>query len=102
MSIYIIPAEDAAVLNAHVSSEYGQMLFAIEDEHGWTFDDSAFPAGFDFDAAIVACVLGSDLAGYLADKPQLSSMHCKTSRLMRGVHTATTRYRGSGRRRQWG
>jgi hypothetical protein len=82
MSIYIIPAEDAAALNAHVASEYGQMMFAVEDEHGWTFDDSAFPAGFDFDAAIVACILGPDLAGYLADKPQLSSRHCKIYRYL--------------------
>ncbi len=82
MSVYIIPAEDAAALNAHVASEYGQMLFAIEDEHGWTFVDSAFPAGFDFDAVIVACILGSDLAGYLADKPQLSSRHCKIYRYL--------------------
>ena len=82
MSVYIIPAEDAAALNEHVSSEYGQMLFAIEDEHGWTFDDSAFPAGFDFDAVIAACAIGSDLAGYLADKPQLSSRHCKIYRYL--------------------
>jgi hypothetical protein len=58
------------------------MLFAIEDEHGWTFDDSAFPAGFDFDAAIVACILGPDLAGYLADKPPISSRHCKIYRYL--------------------
>ena len=82
MSVCIIPAEDAAALNAHVASEYGQMLFAVEDEHGWTFDDSAFPAGFDFDAVIVACILGPDLAGYLADKPQLSSRHCKIYRYL--------------------
>jgi len=82
MSVYIIPAEDAAALNAHVASESGQMLFAIEDEHGWTFDDSAFPAGFDFDAAIVACILGPDLAGYLADKPPISSRHCKIYRYL--------------------
>ncbi len=82
MSVYIIPAEDAAALNAHVASEYGQMLFAIEDEHGWTFVDSAFPAGFDFDAVIVACILGPDLAGYLADKPQLASRHCKIYRYL--------------------
>jgi len=82
MSVYIIPAEDAAALNTHVASEYGQMLFAVEDEHGWTFDDSAFPAGFDFDAVIVACVLGSDLAGYLADKPPISSRHCKIYRYL--------------------
>ena len=82
MSVYIIPAEDAAALNAHVASEYGQMLFAIEDEHGWTFVDSAFPADFDFDAVIVACILGSDLAGYLADKPQLASRHCKIYRYL--------------------
>ena len=82
MSVYIIPAEDAAALNAHVASEYGQMLFAIEDEHGWTFDDSAFPEGFDFDAVIVACILGPDLAGYLADKPQLASRHCKIYRYL--------------------
>lgn len=82
MSVYIIPAEDAAALNAHVASEYGQMLFAIEDEHGWTFVDSAFPPGFDFDAVIVACILGPDLAGYLADKPQLASRHCKIYRYL--------------------
>ena len=82
MRVYIIPAEDAAALNAHVASEYGQMLFAIEDEHGWTFIDSAFPAGFDFDAVIVACILGPDLAGYLADKPQLASRHCKIYRYL--------------------
>ncbi len=82
MSIYIIPAEDAAVLNAQVSSEYGQMLFAVEDEHGWLFDESAFPAGFDFDAVIVACTLGPDLAGYLADKPPISSRHCKIYRYL--------------------
>lgn len=82
MSVYIIPAEDAAALNAHVASEYGQMLFAVEDEHGWTFVDSAFPAGFDFDAVIVACILGPDLAGYLADKPQLASRHCKIYRYL--------------------
>ncbi|MCK5496484.1 MAG: hypothetical protein KAI80_08745 [Hyphomicrobiaceae bacterium] len=82
MSVYIIPAEDAAALNAHVASEYGQMLFAVEDEHGWTFDDSAFPAAFDFDAVIVACILGPDLAGYLADKPQLASRHCKIYRYL--------------------
>jgi len=58
------------------------MLFAIEDEHGWTFDDSAFPAGFDFDAVIVACILGPDIAGYIADKPQLSSRHCKIYRYL--------------------
>ena len=82
MSVYIIPAEDAAALNAHVASEYGQMLFAIEDEHGWTFVDSAFPPGFNFDAVIVACILGPDLAGYLADKPQLASRHCKIYRYL--------------------
>ena len=82
MSVYIIPAEDAAALNAHVASEHGQMLFAIEEEHGWTFDDSAFPTGFDFDAVIVACVLGPDLAGYLADKPPISSRHCKIYRYL--------------------
>jgi len=58
------------------------MLFAIEDEHGWTFVDSAFPTGFDFDAVIVACILGPDLAGYLADKPQLASRHCKIYRYL--------------------
>lgn len=81
MSVYIIPTKDAEALNSYVASG-GPMLFAYESDHGWIFDSGSFPTDFDFDAAIVACSLGSDLDGYLADKPLLSSRHCKIYRYL--------------------